>query len=178
MMIDHLPPGCANFNKRLAKYTVASVEAQENEQAAPVSLLFEDGSTYDADILLAADGIKSAIRPQMLGDLMPSEQLRPRFTNTVAYRALVPMEEIVAKVGEKVRKGTMFLGKDKHILIFPIQSGKVLNIVAFSSDRSSSTQARPPTWENEAWIVPGSKRRCSKAGKDGVTSASRSSRPS
>lgn len=48
----------------------------------------------------------------------------------------------------------MFLGKNKHILIFPIQTGKVLNIVAFSSDRSS---AKPPSWENEAWIVPGSK---------------------
>lgn len=85
MMIDHLPPGCANFNKRLIKYAVAD-RSSHRQSAAPIQLFFEDGSTYEADLLLAADGIKSAIRPQMLADMMPPEQLKPQFTNTVGRR--------------------------------------------------------------------------------------------
>lgn len=102
MMIDRLPSGCATFNKRLSKYTLG----KDGEREAPVTLHFSDGSTHEADVLLAADGIKSAVRPQLLKDLMSQDALKPRFTGTTVYRALVPMEEMVEKVGEKVRKGT------------------------------------------------------------------------
>lgn len=43
----------------------------------------------------------------------------------------------------------MYLGKDKHILTFPIQKGTVLNIVAFSSDRST----QEPHWPHNDWII-------------------------
>lgn len=46
----------------------------------------------------------------------------------------------------------MYLGKDKHILTFPIQEGKVLNVVAFASDRTPS--ADDPVWDSDNWIVP------------------------
>lgn len=44
----------------------------------------------------------------------------------------------------------MYLGRDKHILTFPIQAGKVMNVVAFDSDRS---QAKP-SWDTAEWVVP------------------------
>ena len=47
----------------------------------------------------------------------------------------------------------MYLGKDKHILTSPIQSGKIINIVAFSSDRTISDT--DPVWSSDNWIVPG-----------------------
>ena len=47
----------------------------------------------------------------------------------------------------------MYLGKNKHILTAPLQHGKVINIVAFSSDRTVSSQ--DPVWSNADWIVPG-----------------------
>lgn len=49
----------------------------------------------------------------------------------------------------------MFLGKDKHILIFPIEQGRVCNIVVFSSDRSTASEKL--TWDQPAWIVPTSR---------------------
>ena len=80
-MIDRLPTGIANFNKRLIKYTLSD---PGDKDAAPVTLHFHDGTTYEADLLLGADGIKSTIRPQMLAHLMKPEELRPQFTGTVS----------------------------------------------------------------------------------------------
>lgn len=104
-----------------------------------------------------------------LGDLTRDD------SHQVAYRALIPMEEMVAKIGEKARKGTskyrigrhrvtetttntectVYLGKDHHILTFPIQGGRTMNVVAFISDRSPASKV--PEWPGESWIVPGSR---------------------
>lgn len=48
----------------------------------------------------------------------------------------------------------MYLGKDKHILTFPLQGGKVLNVVVFSSDRTTCH----PEWTEDEWIVPSSRK--------------------
>lgn len=45
----------------------------------------------------------------------------------------------------------MYLGKDKHILTFPIQEGKILNVVCFASDRTPSPD--DPIWNSDNWIV-------------------------
>lgn len=45
----------------------------------------------------------------------------------------------------------VYLGKDKHILTFPIQDGKILNVVAFASDRTLSPD--DPVWDSDNWIV-------------------------
>jgi salicylate hydroxylase len=49
----------------------------------------------------------------------------------------------------------VFLGRDRHILIFPIQNATIVNIVAFVSNRPISGPA--PIWESEAWIAPGTR---------------------
>lgn len=83
MMIDRLPEGVAQFNKRLLRY-----ELSLSDEDAPVKLYFADGSTHVCDLLIGADGIKSAIRPQLLGDLMPEKKLKPRFTGTVSSQTV------------------------------------------------------------------------------------------
>lgn len=102
MMINHLPAGVANFNKRLASYT----EDNDASNKYPIHLSFADGSAYDADVLVAADGIKSVIRPTLLRDAVPAENLKPRFTGTRVYRGLMPMQRAMAILGDRATRST------------------------------------------------------------------------
>lgn len=49
----------------------------------------------------------------------------------------------------------MYLGKDHHILTFPIQGGKTLNVVAFISDRTPASKSSE--WSSDSWIIEGSR---------------------
>lgn len=80
MMIERIPEGVANFNKRLVSYETFP----EGSGNAPVRLHFADETSFDADVLVAADGIKSVIRPTLLAGKMAERDLKPRFTRTVS----------------------------------------------------------------------------------------------
>ncbi|MCU1413214.1 MAG: salicylate hydroxylase [Microbacteriaceae bacterium] len=54
-----LPEGSLHTDKQLTDFT---------EDAAGVHLFFSDGSTYDADVLVGADGIDSFVRKHLWGD--------------------------------------------------------------------------------------------------------------
>ncbi len=84
--------------KRLKAYT------QRNSE--PVKLLFEDGSTATCDVLVGADGVKSAVRKTLMTErahLAQSEGRRAEaaeslasidaeWSGTVSYRALIPAD--------------------------------------------------------------------------------------
>lgn len=87
-----LKPGLIHLNKRCA-----SVETFDDNNI----IHFSDGSTYEADLVIGADGIKSIVRNVVAGD--PKVDPRaPRVTymNMVAYRGLIPTEDLV-KAGAK-----------------------------------------------------------------------------
>ena len=72
---------------------------------------FSDGTTYEADIVIGADGIKSAVRAAVVGD----NSSRVAFTNTRAYRALIPLEALqAAGVSSDIfPRGRLFVGNNK-----------------------------------------------------------------
>lgn len=78
-MIDRLPRGVANFNKRLVSYEINPAGSGQ----APVKLHFADGTIHEADVLVAADGIKSVVRPTLLAEQAQEKDLKPKFTRTV-----------------------------------------------------------------------------------------------
>ncbi|KAJ9112604.1 hypothetical protein QFC19_000624 [Naganishia cerealis] len=114
---------------------------------------------FDADVVVGADGIKSVLRgiihvpsPSEAGRAagQPSSQ---RYTGTYCYRALVPMAKAQALddpgKGIFAQKPKMVFGPGRHLTIFPIEQGTVLNIVAFVSDRSKPKDER--TWDGP-WL--------------------------
>ncbi|GHJ86132.1 hypothetical protein NliqN6_2534 [Naganishia liquefaciens] len=114
---------------------------------------------FDADVVVGADGIKSVIRgimavpaPSEAGNAAgkPASQ---RYTGTYCYRALIPMEKAmeldVPEQAIYAQKPKMVFGQGRHLTIFPIEKGKVLNIVAFVSDRSKPKDER--TWDGP-WL--------------------------
>jgi salicylate hydroxylase len=72
----------------------------------PIQLLFEDGSTATCDVLIGADGLKSAVRKTLMTEkaqLAQSEgrraeaadylaSIEARWSGTISYRALIPTE--------------------------------------------------------------------------------------
>lgn len=145
VLTTHLPSGIAQFDKR-----AVSVEQNGNE----ARVVFADGSDYRCDLLIAADGVKSIIRNHVLEGI-GAEPAEPRFTGTCAYRGMIDSETLRAAYRAKgldthlVDVPQMYLVKDGHILTFPVKQGRIINVVAFLSDRSTDS----PQWPaNEPWV--------------------------
>lgn len=103
--LDHLvkliPDGIASFGKALDRY-------EENDDGS-YTIFFGDKSTVRADAIIACDGIKSRVRQMLFGADHPCAF--PTYTHKYAYRALVPMEDAVAAVGEeKAQNACMHVG--------------------------------------------------------------------
>ena len=93
-----------------------------------MEITFTDGTTVKADIVLGADGVRSRVRTFVVGPEAPLDSgdseyrsneetgvVRVAFTNTLAYRGLVPAEQAAGK-GVKIdltKKAHCFIGKDK-----------------------------------------------------------------
>lgn len=92
---------------------------------------FAGGSAVEADIVVAADGIRSAIRAQHFG------AGAPRYTEMMAWRCMVPMECVPARVGPggsvRLERGEYigWIGPNGHIICYPVGAkGDRLNIFA------------------------------------------------
>ncbi|KAI0437209.1 mannitol 1-phosphate dehydrogenase 2 [Xylaria telfairii] len=137
-LVKLIPPSVSRFGKRLVNLT----KAAESED---VVLHFADGTTAQHTAVLGCDGIKSQTRKILLGD----DKFDAVFSGKCAYRGLVPMEKAVEFLGEENAKNTqIYFGYHGHILTFPIEMGKTMNIVAFSSRDS---------WTANDWVVKLSK---------------------
>lgn len=146
-----LPDGIARFGKR----------AQRIEQLGDdVCVHFTDGSEYRGDLLLGADGIKSAVRGHVLAALGEVDR-GPQFSGTCAYRGMIDSQRLREAFRAKgvdehlVDVPQMYLGLDGHILTFPVKQGRIINVVAFVSERT----APAPQWPaGEAWVREASQR--------------------
>ncbi|MBO0691928.1 MAG: FAD-dependent monooxygenase [Acidimicrobiaceae bacterium] len=100
------------------------------------SAKFSDGSEIEADVVLGADGIHSAVRTSLFG---PDE---PRFTGKVAYRSVIPVDALPD--GEDLRDGGGSLGPHGTIVIYGVRRGELINVVCHHDD---------DTYKHESWIV-------------------------
>ncbi|KAL5529016.1 hypothetical protein ACEPAG_4990 [Sanghuangporus baumii] len=148
-----------------------------------MQVIFSDGTSEEADVVVGADGVRSIVRTYVLegetastegvtngsangnpdvggteGDLKSpptSKVLRVKFTNHTAYRGLVPVEKLKS-LGVKIDLSDRlhcFIGDCKHILTFPIKDGTVINVVAFSYDSSVPWDGKPLP-AGTPWVTP------------------------
>ena len=83
---------------------------------------FADGATAEGDVVVAADGIHSELRPHVFP---PS---KPVFHGNIAYRGLVVRERLPEWPTERWQ---MWAGPKKHFLVFPVRHGTMVNYVGF-----------------------------------------------
>jgi 6-hydroxynicotinate 3-monooxygenase len=93
-------PGTIAFEHRL-------VDLRETGDG--MRLVFENGTTVEADLVIGGDGIRSRVRDALLG---PEP---PRFSGAVAHRAIFPTERLR---GVKIPDCTKWWGRDRHILAY------------------------------------------------------------
>ncbi len=144
-IVANLPDGIAHFGKRC-------VDVQQDASSA--TAYFDDGAHFTGDVIIGFDGIKSAVRHHVL----PVDQygeITPFWSGTYAYRGMIPTGELEAALeakGSEKRLALvpqMYLGKDRHILTFPVKQSQLINVVAFITDRSTSSPALP---KGEEWV--------------------------
>ncbi|PPR11295.1 MAG: Salicylate hydroxylase [Alphaproteobacteria bacterium MarineAlpha11_Bin1] len=112
-----------------------AINFEQDDQHARV--IFANGIQIEADIVIAADGIHSELRPFVFP---PST---PVFHGTISYRGLVPRDQLP---DWPMDIWLMWAGPKKHFLVFPVRSGEMINYVGFV-----------PTDEQmrESWSAPG-----------------------
>jgi salicylate hydroxylase len=111
------------------------------EDASGVTLNLADGSTARGDVLIGADGIKSAIRSQIVGETPVT------YTGYVAWRLTVPREKLPENIMDIV--GQVWCGPKNHAVMYWLRGGSLLNFVGSPArsawEEESYTQRRP--WE-------------------------------
>jgi salicylate hydroxylase len=95
---------------------------------------FADGSEVDADIIVGADGIHSAVRTSVFG------ADAPRFTGCICWRGMAPASAIPP--GINIHDGALWMGPHGHVVHYPVRRGELLNIVAHSDSDA---------WTEESW---------------------------
>jgi salicylate hydroxylase len=101
-----------------------------------VTVKLANGTTASGDLLIGADGIRSAIRAQILG------ATKAEFTNYVSWRATVPSSRLPPDYMERV--STNWMGPNAHVIVYYIRRGELLNFVGLIED---------DTWLDESWTV-------------------------
>ncbi|KXN86198.1 Salicylate hydroxylase, partial [Leucoagaricus sp. SymC.cos] len=163
VLIDHLPERCqTHFNRRLSDYT--------RLPNGKIELHFTDGLVRTCDILIGSDGVKSVVRRKMLAEQAraavsmgrPDEAdavlstVEPKWSGIVAYRALVPTERLIAyrdahpeqkvRIPEHNSIPVMYMGQHVNVVVYPISSGKLINVGAFHAKEELAGTPFPGPW--------------------------------
>jgi 2-polyprenyl-6-methoxyphenol hydroxylase-like FAD-dependent oxidoreductase len=128
ILASALPQGVVHTGHRATGF-------DQDDAAARVS--FANGAVASGDIVVAADGIHSELRPYVFP---PS---RPVFSGSVAYRGLVAHARIAPW---PTAAWQMWLGKARHFLAFPVRGGELVNYVGFVPADAEM---------KESWSAPG-----------------------
>lgn len=151
------------FPHRLAHFKKRCLDVTYSPSDNIYRVHFTDGTFYDADLVIGADGIRSTVRRVMFqpGELRPTEPRKTEyspplgslaedkhlsFSGTTLYRAVVP-SLLLRRKGVKMdfQKMLITLGPtSNHIFSVPICNGTMINMVAYSHDLSKPGHRRPP----------------------------------
>ncbi|KFZ10498.1 hypothetical protein V501_05170 [Pseudogymnoascus sp. VKM F-4519 (FW-2642)] len=139
-LVKLIPDEVPEFGKRLKNI---------EEKGDKMVLTFEDGTTAEADAVIGCDGIKSRTREILLGK--DHEAAHAVFSGKYAYRGLIPMDIAVDALGDELAKNSqMYMGEHGHVLTFPIEKGKTMNVVAFRTKVDGK-------WEDDKWVLASKK---------------------
>jgi len=110
-----VPAGTVQLGRRCAGVTVRGESAV---------LAFTDGTLAEADVVIGADGVHSAVRGAV------TDPSPPRYSGICAFRAIVPADR--APGFTRRRAQTLWIGPGHHLVHYPVSGGAAVNLVAFA----------------------------------------------
>lgn len=130
ILAEGLPEECITFN-------VKCVDVKQKGDKAVAE--FDDGTQFEADLIVGADGIKSVVRGALFGKDVPT------FTGHMCWRALVPVDE--HPLPFVLPSVSFWFGPKAHVVTYYVKGGKAVNIVACKESDE---------WVKESWTEPSS----------------------
>ncbi|OQE08997.1 hypothetical protein PENFLA_c121G08476 [Penicillium flavigenum] len=135
-LVKLLPPDQIKLGKRLDTI----VQTGENEK---LLLKFCDATTSEADAVIGCDGIKSCVRQLVLEEDDPAAV--PHYAHESAYRCLVDMDKALPVMGDFCKTMVMYMGQGAHLMAYPVDNFKSLNVAAFVHDDGEWPQSEKHT---------------------------------
>jgi 2-polyprenyl-6-methoxyphenol hydroxylase-like FAD-dependent oxidoreductase len=96
---------------------------------------FQDGNEVEADLIVGADGIHSAVRASLFG---PDA---PRFTGKICYRSVVPVDAVPGD--PPPAENVQWLGPHGTIVLYPVRRDELINVVCHYDDEA---------YRHESWV--------------------------
>jgi len=100
---------------------------------------FDDGSLVHADLLIGADGSRSAVRRALF------DRDDPQFAGQIAYRCLVPIDRAAPYMGRG--NAVVSIGAGRMFHRYLVRGGALVNVIGIG---------RNATWREEGWNTPAS----------------------
>ena len=122
-----LDPDCITLNAQVSGF-------EEKDDA--VEVILANGERVSGDLLIGADGIKSAVRKQLVGDQPPN------FTGQVAWRVVVPTENLPEGLIEQTMD--VWCGPGAHAVVYYLRAGSLVNFVGLVAHEG---------WQEEGWTI-------------------------
>lgn len=126
-----LKPENVTFNAQCERITQSNGKATAH---------FADGTSYEADLIVGADGIHSVVRAALWGEAPAS------FTGHMCWRALVPVDQHPLPFVSP--DASFWMGPKAHVVTYYVKGGAAVNIVAVNESAE---------WVAESWTEPSSR---------------------
>jgi salicylate hydroxylase len=110
--VRELSPDAVRLNSKVAGFV-------QDEDG--VELQLADGRTIRGDILIGADGLKSVVRGQIMGNVPAT------YTGDAAWRIVVPTARLPDGLLERVM--SVFMGPGGHVVCYYLRAGQLMNFV-------------------------------------------------
>ncbi|MEM7271288.1 MAG: FAD-dependent monooxygenase [Pseudomonadota bacterium] len=110
--LTEVAPDALNLGRQVARF-------EETECGA--TLHFTDGDPVHGDLVIGADGVKSAIRAQIAGADMPT------YSGNTAWRGVLPADRLPE--GFMPSRLQSFMGPGRHMVMYWLDGGRLLNFV-------------------------------------------------
>ena len=121
-------------NDLLELRTCHAVDSYQQDAAA-VRVFCKDREPLDGRALIGADGLRSTIRQQLVGDG------EPRISGHTTYRSVIPTEQMPEDL--RWNAATLWAGPKCHIVHYPLKGWQLFNlVVTYHNDVEEAVEAQ------------------------------------